>query len=437
MRPDDLSLLLAEWQGYGLDASVAPGRGRSPRSSPPGAFVEVEAPDNEALAVEDGVLGLSSIAARASRPRWTPSASASRRASSRSAAPAASSSRPSPYLNDRYRGDLAVIWLDAHGDLNTPQTSPSGRFHGMVLRTLLGAGPRVALVSLLPRTARAAADRARRHRAISIATRPHSSATPRCRCFSPADLLVPDRIAGRIRAAGFTKIYVHLDLDVIDPVEFPDSLVHAPDGVSMDVRAETVRDLAATFDVVGFSVGRVPPALGGCSHPRAQLLDRCGIELGCWSIRSRCVTRLAQAAAGLVAARCGRAPAARAICRAPTFNKDIAPIVFANCASCHRPGGAAPFSLLTYADVRRTCRRRRASDTRRAHMPPWLPERGEFPIVGERRLARRTDRRHSALGEGRPRRRRGRGSAAGAGVSRRLGAGQARRGAHRRRSRTR
>ena len=40
--------------------------------------------------------------------------------------------------------------------------------------------------------------------------------------------------------------------------------------------------------------------------------------------------------------------------RAPkpvTFNKDIAPIVFANCVSCHRPGGDGPFSLLTYADA--------------------------------------------------------------------------------------
>lgn len=35
-----------------------------------------------------------------------------------------------------------------------------------------------------------------------------------------------------------------------------------------------------------------------------------------------------------------------------TFNEQIAPIVFANCSSCHRPGGSAPFPLLTYADVR-------------------------------------------------------------------------------------
>jgi mono/diheme cytochrome c family protein len=35
----------------------------------------------------------------------------------------------------------------------------------------------------------------------------------------------------------------------------------------------------------------------------------------------------------------------------PTFNKDIAPILYQNCATCHRPGEVAPFSLLTYSDA--------------------------------------------------------------------------------------
>lgn len=68
-----------------------------------------------------------------------------------------------------------------------------------------------------------------------------------------------------------------------------------------------------------------------------------------------------------------------------TFNRDIAPILFQNCATCHRPGEAAPFSLLSYADAVKKARRI-AEVTRERHMPPWLPERGEFAIVGERRL---------------------------------------------------
>lgn len=68
-----------------------------------------------------------------------------------------------------------------------------------------------------------------------------------------------------------------------------------------------------------------------------------------------------------------------------TFNKDIAPIVFQNCAGCHRPGEAAPFALLTYEDVKR-----HAADivtvTGKRYMPPWLPEHGNPRMVDERRL---------------------------------------------------
>ncbi len=37
----------------------------------------------------------------------------------------------------------------------------------------------------------------------------------------------------------------------------------------------------------------------------------------------------------------------------PTFTKDVAPILFANCSSCHRSGEIGPFSLLTYQDARK------------------------------------------------------------------------------------
>jgi len=68
----------------------------------------------------------------------------------------------------------------------------------------------------------------------------------------------------------------------------------------------------------------------------------------------------------------------------PTFNRDIAPIVFANCAACHRPGESAPFSLLSYADVAK--RGSQIVDvTQSRTMPPWLPA-GRREFLGERRL---------------------------------------------------
>ncbi len=68
-----------------------------------------------------------------------------------------------------------------------------------------------------------------------------------------------------------------------------------------------------------------------------------------------------------------------------TFNRDIAPIIFNSCASCHRPGEAAPFSLLTYEDVKRHARQI-AEVTRTRNMPPWLPEPQKLKFADEMRL---------------------------------------------------
>lgn len=70
----------------------------------------------------------------------------------------------------------------------------------------------------------------------------------------------------------------------------------------------------------------------------------------------------------------------------PTFNKDIAPIVFEHCSTCHRPGGGAPFDLLTYEHVRARSGQI-AVVTEDRYMPPWHPTRGRGSFVGERGLS--------------------------------------------------
>ena len=113
------------------------------------------------------------------------------------------------------------------------------------------------------------------------------------------------------------------------------------------------------------------------------------------------------AIAFLAAAACSRTadPADTTAARAATFHRDIAPILFDNCASCHRPiddaaprpaatsgsaedplcVGGAPFSVLDYASARRHSRAIASAVQRRA-MPPWLPEPGHGAFANERRL---------------------------------------------------
>jgi hypothetical protein len=68
-----------------------------------------------------------------------------------------------------------------------------------------------------------------------------------------------------------------------------------------------------------------------------------------------------------------------------TFNKQIAPIIYNNCSSCHRPGEAAPFPLLSYQDVSKRGRTI-ASVTAARFMPPWKAEVGSYAFRDERRL---------------------------------------------------
>jgi tetratricopeptide (TPR) repeat protein len=68
-----------------------------------------------------------------------------------------------------------------------------------------------------------------------------------------------------------------------------------------------------------------------------------------------------------------------------TFTREIAPIIFESCAECHHAGGPAPFSLMTYQDVRKRARQI-VEVTRSRYMPPWLPEPGHAEFLGARRL---------------------------------------------------
>jgi mono/diheme cytochrome c family protein len=70
---------------------------------------------------------------------------------------------------------------------------------------------------------------------------------------------------------------------------------------------------------------------------------------------------------------------------APTYTKEIAPILWNNCAGCHRPGEIGPFSLLTYQDAaKRSSFIQDITATRK--MPPWKPEHGFGSFHDQRRL---------------------------------------------------
>ena len=91
-------------------------------------------------------------------------------------------------------------------------------------------------------------------------------------------------------------------------------------------------------------------------------------------------------AGGVAVGTLSGSPAARSSAPSQvTYNRDIAPIVFHSCAVCHRPGEAAPFSLLDYSDVKKHARQI-VDVTQLRSMPPWLPEPQKLKFADELRL---------------------------------------------------
>src|SRR5207237_2676518 len=81
-------------------------------------------------------------------------------------------------------------------------------------------------------------------------------------------------------------------------------------------------------------------------------------------------------------------PSAAAAQPPVSFATDVAPILSARCAACHRPGGIGPFDLITYDDAKRHAAQIGVATARRL-MPPWKPAPGMGEFQDERRLTDR------------------------------------------------
>jgi arginase len=157
-------------------------------------------------------------------------------------------------LSARY-GRLAVIWLDAHGDLNTPETSPSGNAWGMPLRMLIDSG------------ATAADD---------VALVGARSLDPPERAYIATSGLHADGSAG-LRAAlgGADAVYVALDADVLDPAEIA-AFMPEPGGLAIDDVGRLLADVAAGGRVVGAGVSGLRAEASNV-EPVVRLLTALGL----------------------------------------------------------------------------------------------------------------------------------------------------------------
>jgi arginase len=252
MPPAVLYLLYPEWQGSGKARAVQQGAITIARELfPDTAFLTIDSPGDEALTRVRGVNGLQSIAARFRTAMARLRAEAADRILTIGGTCGVEAA-PVGYLNERYGGDLAVVWLDAHGDLNTPESSPSGNFHGMILRTLLGEGPAEYVSDLRrplsPAQVFLAGTRDLDPPEMEFITERSIAATP------PNQFFDPEGLVEKIRTRGFRHVYLHLDLDALNPADFPDTLIPTPGGPSLGEVCAMMQAISSAFEVAGFSI---------------------------------------------------------------------------------------------------------------------------------------------------------------------------------------
>jgi arginase len=144
-------------------------------------------------------------------------------------------------------GEIALVWFDAHPDLNSPDTSPSGAFGGMVLRSLVNDGTVPA------------------ERVFLAGARSWDpgeeafAAEAGIRAFEVDALADPTALVDAVAASGASSVYIHIDLDVLDPAEFSGLLDPEPFGLPATGLLATIKALTARMPLAGATLASYAP----------------------------------------------------------------------------------------------------------------------------------------------------------------------------------
>lgn len=166
----------------------------------------------------------------------------------------------------RTGGRLGVLWIDAHADMNTPETSPTGNVHGMPLAVLLGDGPKelVALSGSEPAlrpedvaiigAREIDPDEVERVRAIGVRVYTMSELDTRgtAVCVGEAIARVTAKTAG---------LHLSFDIDGVDPADAPGVGTPAPGGLSLRESHLICEAANASGKLLGMEMVEINPTM--------------------------------------------------------------------------------------------------------------------------------------------------------------------------------
>lgn len=166
---------------------------------------------------------------------------------------------PFTYLAGKYPDDVAVIWMDAHPDINLPHDEYKG-YHAMALTACMGMGDE-EIMSLLPgkvdpsnvliaglRAWEKDGGTQERQKKLNIQS------------LSPAELADNSQaVLDWLKERGVSKILIHLDLDVLDPAEIIAGVGVEPGGMKISEVVRVINDIANQYDLVGLTIAEPMP----------------------------------------------------------------------------------------------------------------------------------------------------------------------------------
>lgn len=140
--------------------------------------------------------------------------------------------------------DPALVWFDAHGDVQTPETSTSGYLGGMPVRQLVGGADRTVAEHLGLRSVP-------EHEVVLVGARDLDPPEAEFLADSPIQRVTVED-AGTTLPRG--PVYLHLDVDVVDPRDLPGLLFPVPGGPRLPAVAAAVRQVLASCEVVAIGL---------------------------------------------------------------------------------------------------------------------------------------------------------------------------------------
>lgn len=264
-----MHLLYPQWQGAGNLPALADGARQLARARPDVAWQEVKVDAAAPLTLDAGILGRAALLAQWARAHtaiaeadppqlWTLGGDCSVELAGVA------------HLARRYPG-LTLVWLDAHADLNTPQTSPSGTLHGMPLRLLLGEGDPEVLAAL-PATLHPDQVLLAGVRELDAAEADFVQHSGLARVSAEELNAHPGALGDVLATRGAQPLYIHLDLDVLDPGEFAALGWPTPGGLTVETVLTVLADLHARFPVVGGGLTEYLPGSAADARTAARVL---------------------------------------------------------------------------------------------------------------------------------------------------------------------